>query len=196
MNMIEQHKASHEQHEKTLDDKESLERQNELLKNSREKAENSKHDHVENLHKIRDQIEKEATSAKEMTKSEIKTEGEPDAGNTYWYSKEYRELAFKQLMSKVQGHLSAPEKLASRVLHQPTIEKAAEVGSKTIARPSGVLMGSIFSFVTSLATYYFAKQNGYDMTYGIFLASFVGGFLLGVAIEFSYRGIRSLIARD
>lgn len=193
--MSEQHRGHQERQESLVDDHEAKKRQNELLKEAQEKAEKAKNDHAENLNKIREEVEKESTSSKEMTHKELQEE-EPDAGNSYWYSKEYRDLAFKQLLGKVRGHLNGREKLASKVIHQPLVERVSEVSSKTVARPSGVLTGSIFSFITSLVTYYFAKQNGYDMTYGIFIASFVGGFLLGVIAEFSYKGIRSLMARN
>jgi len=194
--MIEQHKASGEQHEDSLDTKELKARQHEALHSAKEKAERSKNDHAENLDNIRSQIEKEATNAKEMSVVEKKQQDEPDSANTYWYSREYRELAFKQLMGKVRGHLSTSEKLGSKIIHQPVVERVSEISGKTIARPSGVLMGSIFSFTASLVTYFFAKQNGYDMTYSIFFASFVGGFVLGIAIEFGYRMVRSLMSRD
>jgi hypothetical protein len=193
--MSEAHKSHHEHHEQSFDAKELQERQNELLRESQEKAEKAKNSHAENLKNIREQIEKEATSSKEKP-AEGEQKSEPDATNTYWYSKEYRDLAFKQLMGKVRHHLTPTEKLTSKVMHQPLVERVSEVGAKTVARPSGVLVGSIFSFVASLVTYFFAKQNGYDMTYGIFAVSFVGGFLLGLVIEFSYKAIRNLLSRD
>lgn len=194
--MSETHKSHHEHHEHSADDAEVKARQHEALKDAHEKAERAKNDHAENLDKIRNQIEKEASTAKELSVAENKQKDEPDGANTYWYSKEYRELAFKQLMGKVRGHLSMSEKLGSKVIHQPVIEKVSEISGKTIARPSGVLMGSIFSFIASILTYYFAKQNGYDMSYGIFITSFVGGFILGVGVEFGYRAIKSLTSRD
>ena len=194
--MSELHGGGHEHHEHSADTGEVKARQHEALRDAKEKAERAKNDHAENLDKIRSQIEKEAPNAKELSVAESNQKDEPDGANTYWYSKEYRELAFKQLMGKVRGHLTTSEKLGSKIIHQPVIEKAAELSGKTIARPSGVLLGSIFSFIASISTYFFAKQNGYDMSYGIFLASFVGGFMLGIVVEFSYRAIKSLTSRD
>lgn len=193
--MIERQKNSHEHGEQPLDTSEAKKREHELLKDAKEKAESAKNNHTENLKNIREEIEKEAESANKTATAETHQE-EPDAANTYWYSREYRDLAFKQLLGKVQAHLSSSEKLASKVMHQPTIEKVSDLGGKTVARPSGVLVGSIFSFVASLLTYLLAKQNGYDMSYSIFIASFVGGFILGIAAEFTFRMARSLMSRN
>ncbi len=171
-------------------------RSKELLDEAKKEAEQAKHHHAEKLDEIRSEIEKQATAAKEMSATETKGQEEPEAANTYWNSQEYRDLAFKQFMGKVQKHLTPSEKIGSKIFHQPMVERASEIGSKTVARPSGVLTGSIFSFITSLVAYYFAKQNGYDMTYSIFIVSFIVGFFLGILAEFVYRGTRALLSRD
>ncbi len=194
--MIEKHIPTHEQGAETeANTAEIKARQNELLKNAEKAAAESKNHHQENLIDIRKEIDDTSTTTEAITTEKRSTE-EPEMATTYWNSKEYREVAFKQLMGKVQKHLNGPERVASKVFHQPTIEKASEIGSKTVARPSGVLMGSIFSFVISLTTYLLAKYNGYDMPYSVFIMSFIGGFLLGVFVEFLYRGLRLLLSRD
>lgn len=195
--MSERHTGSHEdgseQHVKSV---EVQARQKELLDEAKKEAALSHHEHQEKLNEIRNEIHETASTAAEMTKAESETRDEPEAANTYWNSHEYREMAFKQLMTKVRKNLNGPERVASKLFHQPLVERASEVGSKTIARPSGVLVGSIFSFITSLITYILAKQNGYDMSYSIFIMSFIGGFILGVIAEFAYRVVRTLMARD
>ena len=182
--------------EQQINSQELKARSKELLDEANKEATEAKHQHREKIDDIRSEIEKQATATKEMSKAETKGQEEPEGANTYWNSQEYRDLAFKQFMGKVQRHLSPSEKVGSKIFHQPIVEKASEIGSKTIARPSGVLAGSIFSFITSLVTYYFAKQNGYDMTYSIFIFSFIGGFFLGILIEFVYRGAKALLSRD
>lgn len=171
-------------------------RQNELLDEAKNEAAKAKNEHQEKLDEIRNEIDASASAAKEMGIAEASSQEEPDAANTYWNSQEYRDIAFKQFMVKVRKHLSGPEKTASKLFHQPMVEKASEIGGKTIARPSGVLAGSIFSFIVSIATFYFAKRNNYDMTYSVFIVSFIGGFIFGVVAEFAYRGIRTLLSRD
>ena len=194
--MIEKHKAAQEHGaEDQINSAEMKARQNEILENAKKEASEARNLNQEKLDDIRKEIDQTANTT-EMLASETKATEEPEAANTYWNSQEYRDLAFKQFMGKVRKNLSAPEKVASKVFHQPVIEKASEIGSKTIARPSGVLMGSIFSFVISLGTYLLAKYNSYDMSYSVFIMSFIGGFLLGVFVEFLYRGLRLLLSRD
>ena len=195
--MSERQNSSHEHGSEQQSNSHELKaRSSELLDEAKKEAAEAKHHHAEKLDEIRNEIEKQATGAKEMSASETKSQEEPEAANTYWNSQEYRDLAFKQFMSKVQKHLTPTEKIGSKLFHQPMVEKASEIGSKTVARPSGVLAGSIFSFITSLATYYFAKQNGYDMTYSIFIVSFIVGFFLGILVEFVFRGTKALLSRD
>jgi hypothetical protein len=195
--MSEKQPHSHEHGaEQQANDVEIKARQKELLDDAKKEALEAKNHNQEKLDEIRSEIEETATSANEMGFAEAQSQAEPEVANTYWNSQEYREIAYKQLMTKVRRHLSGPEKTASKVFHQPTIEKISEVGSKTFARPSGVLVGSIFSFGASLITYFMARQNGYDMTYSIFIMSFLGGFMLGVAVEFAYRGVRALFSRS
>jgi hypothetical protein len=194
--MIEKHTASHEQGAETkINDAEAKALQNEVLKNAEKAAAEAKNHHQEKLDEIRNEIEQSST-ATEALASEAASTDEPETAGTYWNSKEYREIAFKQFMGRVQKHLNGPERAASKIFHQPIIERASEVGSKTVARPSGVLMGSIFSFVISLGTYVLAKYNSYDMSYSVFIMSFIGGFLLGVLVEFLYRGFKLLLSRD
>lgn len=195
--MSEQHIAKHEHGgEQPLNPHEAKARQKELLDEARKEAAESKHHHQEKLDEIRREIEKNAETANEARAHETKHNDEPEAANTYWNSQEYRDIAFKQLMHKVQKHLSKPEKTVSKILHQPTVERLSEVGSKTVARPSGVLVGSIFSFISSLIVYFISKQYAYDMTYSVFVVSFLGGFMFGIVAEFGYRTIRGVLSRN
>jgi hypothetical protein len=194
--MSEKHALSNEKHEHVSSAHEHIAR-HEHAREVREKALRAEHEHANNLANIREKLEKEAVNSQEVRtkKLELHKDSEPEEANTYWHSREYRELAFKQFMGRVRGHLSTSEKLASRVLHQPVVERASEVGSKTVARTSGVLLGSIFSFIISLAVYILSKRYAYDMTYSIFIASFLGGFLLGIIVEFLYKAVRSFTSR-
>ena len=171
-------------------------KQQEVLRDVRERAEHAKHAHAERLDTIRHTIEKEAEDGSKHRTREATSPEEPEAENTYWYSKEYKLTAFNQLLTKTREHLNPAEKAASKIVHQPIIEAISEVGGKTVARPSGVLLGSVFSFISSLVVYYFSKMHGYDMAYSVFIFAFIGGFVLGVAVEFGYRAVRSLFARD
>ena len=187
-------RITHHEHEQSAENSaEHAKKSQELLNHAKHEAHKSEKEssHIEDL---RSQIEKHAKTKDEQESQ--RKDSEPEVANTYWFSQEYRTVAYKQLLSKTRTHLSRPQKAVSRLIHQPTIEKYSEIGSKTVARPSGVLSGSILSFITSLAVYLVSKRNGYDMTYTIFIISFIGGFIAGVVIELAYRSVRLILSRD
>lgn len=173
---------------------EAEKRSKELLENSRQEAARAEGANNNKLREIREQINTHAES--KDTRQEKTGDEEPESANAYWFSQEYRSVAYKQILNRTQQHLTKSQKALSKLVHQPTVEKLSDIGGKTVARPSGVLIGSIFSFVSSLAVYAIAKRNGYDMTYSIIMISFLGGFIVGVAVEFAYRAFKSLLARD
>lgn len=175
---------------------EHLKRQQEILDEAKREAAKAEHEHAQKIEQIRDLVNEQAVESATNTSQEQTAHGEPEEANTYWYSREYRELAFKQLMGRVRTHMSKPEQAASKLIHRPGIEKASEIGEKTVARTSGVLVGSICSFIASLATYYFSRRNGYDMTYSIFIVSFIGGFFVGLLLELIYKMLSSLLSRS
>jgi len=149
---------------------------------------------TQNIENIRDAIEKQAVTTEKHSahRETTHTAKEP---NTFWFNKEYKALAFKQTMTTVRRHLSPTEKRVSKFVHQPMVERASEIASTTVARPSGVLMGGIFSFLASLITYVIARRYGYDFNYGVFSIAFLGGFVLGVAVEYLYRFLRAVFSR-
>jgi hypothetical protein len=194
--MIEKNNSQQEKgQEQVVDTHEAKRRSQELLDQAKHEAQEAKHHHKENIDELRNEIEKQAATAKEMGASEAIGQQEPEAANTYWYSSEYRKQAYDQMLRTVRNRLPKRDQLASKLFHQPMVEKASEIGSKTVARPSGVLTGSILSFVSSFVIYFFSKRYGFDMTYSIFIMSFLGGFVLGVAVEFGYKGVKALMAR-
>lgn len=182
-------------HEQADNTHEAKQRAQELLNEAKREASEAKHHHKEHIDELRNEIEKQASTTQEMGASEAINQQEPEAANTYWYSAEYRKQAYDQMLRTVRNRLPKRDQLASKVFHQPVIEKASEIGSKTVARPSGVLTGSILSFVASFVTYFFSKRYGFDMTYSIFIMSFLGGFILGIAGEFGYKAVKALMAR-
>lgn len=194
--MSEKHVPNQEKHALTAGSNERHKRQQEILDEAKNEASKAEHEHSNKIEQIRDLVNEQAAETTAHPSREITAQDEPAGANTYWHSREYRELAFKQLMNRVRKHMSKPEQAASKFMHKPAIEKASEIGEKTVARTSGVLFGSIFSFIASLGTYYFSRRNGYDMTYSIFIVSFLGGFFAGLLIELFYKATRSLLSRS
>lgn len=100
-----------------------------------------------------------------------------------WTSKELLTQTYQRSLASIQNRLSRPEKTFSKTIHNPLVEKTSELASTTIARPIGILFGSIFSFIGSLGGYLVVKRLGGELPYSIFAFLFVGGFALGLLLE-------------
>lgn len=175
---------------------EAAERSKELLNEAKREASRAEsEDAAAKLRESRKAIDEAAESAKDAEQHST-VEEEPQAATTFWYTKEYARQAYSQMMGRTRRQLKRPDRVVSRVIHQPVIEQLSELGEKTIARPSGVLVGSICAFVASLVTYMLARRYGYDMSYAVFLYSLLGGFLLGIVGEFALRAGKALLARS
>lgn len=98
-------------------------------------------------------------------------------------SRELKSIMRNRTLVRIRHHLSAPEKVFSRVIHQPLIDSASETAGKTIARPSGILSGGICALLGSSILLYISKHYGYRYNYLVFLAFFVGGFVIGLIVE-------------
>lgn len=103
-----------------------------------------------------------------------------------WTSKELLAQTYDRTLSSIRNRLKKPDKTFSKVIHQPVIEKSSEIVGATVARPSGILFGGVFSFVGSLLSYLLAKRLGGELPYSIFALFFVGGFVFGVIVEYAW----------
>lgn len=182
--MSEHFPSNHEhlpKHEEALPKHEGSERHSE--------AHHARHEHQEALEDIKLKIETEAISGQEIDVGEKTSESKPE--QNLLVDKDLKAKALRDVLRKVRHHLSKPEKQLSKIIHQPAIEKASELGGKTVARPSGLLFGGISAFLGSLAFLYITKHFGYEYRFSAFILLFVGGFLLGLAIELMIRLTRS-----
>lgn len=98
-------------------------------------------------------------------------------------TRELKQMSWDRTMVRVRKQLSAPNRVLSKVIHQPAVNAVSEVGAKTVARPSGLLFGGICAFVGSSFFLYFAKHYGFRYNYLMFALFFVGGFFLGLVLE-------------
>lgn len=90
---------------------------------------------------------------------------------------------YKRELAKIQTKLSKPQRTFSKIIHNKTVESVSNASAQTIARPSGLLGGSIFAFVGSLATYYMARHYGFRYNYLVLFLLFLVGFAAGAIIE-------------
>lgn len=96
---------------------------------------------------------------------------------------ELKKMALDRTLARVRRQLSTPDKLLSKAIHQPIVQVISETGSKTIARPSGILMGSLCALLGSSFVFYLAKHYGFRYNYLLFFGLFLGGFMVGLIIE-------------
>jgi hypothetical protein len=95
-----------------------------------------------------------------------------------------KKIMFNRTLLRIQKQLPAPEKLLSKVIHQPVIRAVSESTSKTLTRPSGLLGGGVVAFLGTSAYVYFTRHIGVPYNYLLFILFFVGGFALGLVLEF------------
>ena len=167
--------SNHEKHE-------SLDLSEEILEKRREQAEkagNAQHEHQKELDEIHKRIEQSAVSGKEVRLGTAERADE----HPYYTNRELKAGAFERTLRTARKHLSKPEKALSKVIHQQTVDSVSRIGEKTVARPSGILGGSLVAFLGSATLLYVDKHYGYRYNFLVFLLLFVGGYIVGMIIE-------------
>lgn len=140
-----------------------------------------------NLAELEQQANEEAKSAAESVSHKVE---KPREDGSEYVSGELKRQKLDHTFTQVRKHLSAPNRAFSKVIHQPAIESISNATGKTIARPSGVLGGAIMAFIGSSAFLWAAKHYGFSYNYLLFVIFFVGGFVVGMALElllFAFR---------
>lgn len=94
-------------------------------------------------------------------------------------------------VSQARKQLKPAEQKLSKFIHNSKVEKVSEVTGATIARPSGLLWGSLFSFIGTLAFYVTSLVFGYEYNAFVAIIAFVGGFGLGLILELFSRKLRT-----
>jgi len=142
----------------------------------------------------KEQVERQQHEMLKQAEAVIKAEAEPmrdmaaetadQATTTTPYTgREVRAHTYKHNMQRVRRHLSAPDKVLSKMIHNPIVDKVSEVSGKTVARPSGMLGGGLCAFLATSILVSYTRHNGVTYNYGVFIVFFVGGYLVGMTIE-------------
>lgn len=169
----------------------SVERAKQHLEELRTKAEKEAKEHgsKEHVDAVTHKVEEEAISGEELMPAESTKDAHADAGPAY-VNRELKDMSFRRTMNNTRRQLKAPERVASKLIHQPVVEKVSEVAGKTVARPSGILGGGIFALVGSFLLLWITKKYGYEYNYLVFFMLFVCGFVLGMIAELGLAYIR------
>lgn len=135
---------------------------------------------------------REAVDRHISASEEIKlTHPEQDADKTdFQLTRELKEDKYVKVIAAAQSQLKSAEKRFSRVIHQPVIERLSTSAADTVARPSGLLGGSIGALIGSVIVLFSAKHYGFAYNFLLFLFLFAAGFFAGLVFEVGYNILR------
>lgn len=178
--MSERQPKSPEMHAVTT---EKLSNEGEKLSNEvNERAKNSIENSLKRAENARNAIENQALFSKETT-GVLAEKSDADTTEVRWWSSELKSQTLDRTLSRVRRRLSKPERSFSKVVHQKSVEAVSDATGKTIARPSGILVGGICAFIGSLIAYLVARRVGGELSPSIGIVLFAGGFIIGIAGE-------------
>jgi transketolase len=146
---------------------------------------------TEKLETARSEVESESDNKNELVDKLSEQHIENDDSYKAPVNKELKSITLNRELKHIRNTLSKPDKIASRIIHQPAIRVVSESSSKTITRPSGLLGGGVTAFIGSALYYYFTKHIGVRYNYFIFILLFVVGFGLGLCVELTIWAMRS-----
>lgn len=102
-----------------------------------------------------------------------------------------KESAYWNTLRSVQMHLSPVSRQFSKVIHNPTIEKASELIGQTVARPSVLMGATTTAALLSIFLYIIARIYGFSLSGSELLLSLIVGAALGLVVE----GLSKLVKR-
>jgi hypothetical protein len=98
-------------------------------------------------------------------------------------NRELKNITLNRELAAIRRKLNVPQRVLSKVIHQPVVRAVSEPLGKTVSRPSGLLGGGLVAFLGTSAYLYIAQRNGMRYQYSVFLALFFGGFIVGLLLE-------------
>lgn len=94
-----------------------------------------------------------------------------------------RKQGFTKTMERVQKDMRAPQRLFSKIIHSPMIEKTSDVIGSTIARPDAILSGSVSAFIFTAVVYFTARYFGFSLSGSETILAFIAGWLVGLLYD-------------
>lgn len=178
--MSEKLHQSHEKAAETVDAHAEAKHNLERIKKSAEAKNEAEQQHMAEV--ARDKAEHEAISGKDVS-VEDKKDSKASGNSGFAVEKNLKATAYKKQLERIRDHLSPTERTFSKFTHAKVVDKTSNVMAKTVARPTGILGGAVCALIGSVIALYTAKHYGFTYNYLLFLALFVGGYLIGSSIE-------------
>lgn len=144
-----------------------------------------------NIEDIKNKIEREAKNVNEISLDNAAEKNDSSRGN-YLASQELKTETLRRTIKNIQKKLSRPNKTLSKIVHQPVVSSLSKAGEKTIARPTGLVTGSLLALVGSSYLLYSAKHYGYKYNFSVVIVLFGGGYLVGLFVELIFYVFRRL----
>jgi hypothetical protein len=139
----------------------------------------AKAEQAKQLHEATRKIQEQAKSTAENPYNHK----DNDTHKAHAHKGTFHEYGTKQTIKRIQKHLRPADRQFSKVIHNPVVESVSEITGATLARPSGLMYGGIFSLVASSLLYLISKHYGYEYSFFIGILFFIGGFLVGLIVE-------------
>lgn len=111
------------------------------------------------------------------------------SNSTPYIDKSVKKQALSQELAQIRQELTKSDRLLSKTIHQPKIQKLSEISAKTVARPYGLIVGGLLAFIGSLAYYLFTKYYGLHYYSIVFIILFISGYILSSLIEIIVKSI-------
>jgi hypothetical protein len=137
----------------------------------------------ETLAESRELIEEHAAKTDSINVGEVA----PEPVNQLVATRDLQDMAYQRALVRNRKQMSKPSRALSKVIHQPVVDAISRASENTIARPSGLLVGGAVALIGSSILLYTAKHYGFRYNFLAFALLFVGGFVLGLALELVYR---------
>lgn len=154
-----------EQHEESI---ESRELEKERLREVSERAANAQNHHEKSIDQIRKSIEEE--EKKQPTTEISPGEQEKEASGGIIFNGQIKKTAYKKELRRVRSKLPSSERAFSAFIHSDTIENISEITARSVARPSALLSGGIFSLLGTLVVLWMSRHYGFTYNFFVFIA--------------------------
>jgi len=142
---------------------------------------------AESIDVIRQKINEEEAKTAEIR---FDAKAEDDNKHPLYINGQLKSEALRRTLNRARKHLSGPDRVLSKAIHQPTVDAISKVAEQTIARPTGLLTGSILALAGSSFLLWSAKHYGYRYNYLTVLLLFVAGYAAGLVIELGMYALR------
>jgi hypothetical protein len=110
-------------------------------------------------------------------------ESAPNEPTPRHVNRELKQITLQRELKQIRRKLPRRQRVLSKVIHQPVIRVVSETTGKTLSRPSGLLGGGLVALLGTSTYLFLAKERGFPYNYGVFLALFAGGFIVGLVLE-------------